>query len=214
MTFAYQVDFRGWPACPCLAEWLPVFETELQRRGLLAGPLHIYQLIGGAPASGGTHTDGGAFDVLDLPGDEDVALARQMGADASWSRPYNWDGHNGMPHIHGVLTGCPHNTPARYQIDAVRAGYDGLGYLGHGAPDTGPRPLSGRTWQEGIAWAKQQEVPPMPKPSPGQIFKATILAACTAALSDKSNVEVPVRRSVQRAAVVAIRTIARRMPTP
>ena len=79
-----------------------------------------------------------------------------MGADATWHRPYNWDGRGGMEHVHGALTGCPHNGPAAYQIAAVRAGYNGLGHLGHGAPDTGPRPLSGRTWQQGLAWARSQ----------------------------------------------------------
>jgi len=152
----YAVTFRGLPACPCLATWLPAYEAELQRRGILTGQLHIYQLIGGAAASAGTHSTGGAFDLLDLPGDEDLVVARQMGADATWSRPFNWDGRGGMSHIHGVLTGCPHNGPAHYQIDAVSAGYNGLGHLGHGAPDTGPRPLSGRTWQQGLAWARAQ----------------------------------------------------------
>lgn len=154
---SYAVTFRGKPACPCLATWLPVYEAELQRRGVLSGPLHIYQLIGGAAASAGTHSMGGAFDLLDLPGDEDLVVARLMGADATWSRPYNWDGRDGMAHIHGVLTGCPHNGPARYQIDAVRAGFNGLGHLGRGGKDTGPRPLSGRTWRQGITWAQQQE---------------------------------------------------------
>lgn len=153
---SYAVTFRGKPACPCLATWLPVYEAELQRRGVLSGPLHIYQLIGGAAASAGTHSMGGAFDLLDLPGDEDLVVARLMGADATWSRPYNWDGRDGMAHIHGVLTGCPHNGPARYQIDAVRAGFNGLGHLGHGGKDTGPRPLSGRTWREGLTWVHQQ----------------------------------------------------------
>lgn len=157
---SYAVAFRSFPACPCLAEWLPVYEAELQRRGVLSGPLRIFQLIGGAAASAGTHAKGGAFDVLDLPGDVEIWVARQMGADATWSRPFNWDGAGGMEHDHGVLTGCPHNEPARYQIDAVRAGFNGLGHLGHGAPDTGPRPLSGRTWREGIAWAKRQQEDP------------------------------------------------------
>lgn len=157
MTLPYQVEFRGFPACPCLAAWLPAYEAELQRRGLLDGPLHIYQLIGGAAASGGTHASGGAFDLLDLPGDQDQWLARQMGADATWARPYDWDGRNGMAHTHGVLTGCPHNGPARYQITAVQDGYNGLGSGGRGAPDDGHRPLSGRTWREGIKWARAQE---------------------------------------------------------
>lgn len=148
------MSFRGFPACSCLAMWLPAYERELQRRGLLEGDLRIYQLIGGAAASGGTHATGGAFDILDLPGEHDLWVARQMGADATWSRT---EKQGFMPHIHGVLTGCPHNGPAAYQIDAVRAGFNGLGRGGRGAPDDGPRPLSGRTWRQGIEWARQQE---------------------------------------------------------
>jgi hypothetical protein len=160
---SYAVTFRGLPACPCLATWLPVYEAELQRRGLLTGPIKLYQLIGGAAASGGTHVDGGAFDTA-FVGDEGVAVARQMGADATWHRRLGWDGHGGMEHVHGVLTGCPHNGPARYQIDAVKAGYNGLGFGGHAARDDGPRPLSGRTWQEGLTWARKQQEDDMPTP--------------------------------------------------
>lgn len=159
MTLSYAVTFRSLPACPCLATWIPAYEAELQRRGLLSGPLRIYQLIGGATASAGTHSLGGAYDTKYI-GDAALWVARQMGADATWHRPYNWDGRGGMEHVHGVLTGCPHNGPAAYQIDAVRAGYNGLGHLGHGAPDTGPRPLSGRTWQQGLTWARNQQEDP------------------------------------------------------
>ena len=156
---SYVVDFRGHPACPCLAQWLPAYERELQRRGLLAGQLRIYQLIGGAPQSGGTHTKGGAFDLLDLPGGTDLWVARQMGADATWSRPYNWDGRGGMAHMHGVLRGCPHNGPARYQYDSVTSGVDhGRNGLANHGVDDGPRPLSGRTWQQGIEWAEEQDM--------------------------------------------------------
>ena len=144
----YVVWFRGKPACPCLAEWLPVFEAELIRRGVIRESIDIYQLIGGAEASGGTHTKGGAFDIVQRD-DTTIWVARQMGADATWAR-LTMD----PPHAHGVLTGCPHNGPAAYQIDEVRAGGDGL--LGT-APDPGPRPLSGRTWRQGIEWARQQE---------------------------------------------------------
>lgn len=45
--------------------------------------------------------------------------------------------------------------------------------------------------------------------SPGLVFQAAILTACRRALLD-----IPTRRRVQRAAVVAIRTLARRFPTP
>jgi hypothetical protein len=118
-----SVIFRGKPACTCLAAWLPAYEAELRARGILpAGvQLTIFQLIGGAAASGGTHATGGAFDLLDLPGGEDLAVARQMGADATWLRRENWDGKGGMAHIHGVLTGCPHNGPARYQVRLTTA---------------------------------------------------------------------------------------------
>lgn len=154
---SYAVTFRGFPACPCLATWLPAYEAELQRRGLLSGPLKLFQLIGGAAASAGTHSQGGAYDTQFI-GDTAIGVARQMGADATWHRRLNWDGAGGMAHVHGVLRGCPHNGPAHYQLDAVDAGFNGLGHLGHGAPDDGPRPLSGRTWQQGMAWARQQRL--------------------------------------------------------
>ena len=157
---SYAVKFRGFPACPCQATWLPAFEAAAQRRGILSGPLPLSQLIGGAVASGGTHASGGADDTYPLDGidvPDYVLLSREMGADATWERPRNWDGKGGVRHVHRVLTGCPHNGPAHYQIDAVRAGFNGLGHLGRGGKDTGPRPLSGRTWRQGITWAQQQE---------------------------------------------------------
>ena len=150
---SYVVQFRGLLACPCLAEWLPVYEAELQRRGVLEGPLRIYQLIGNASASADTHSEGGAFDITDYLGGEDVWVARQMGADATWRRAAGFT----TVHLHGVLRGCPHNGPARYQIDAVDDGFNGLGSGGRGGRDDGPRPLSGRTWREGIEWARAQE---------------------------------------------------------
>ncbi len=154
-----MTDFRGFPCCTCLKKWLPVYESELLRVGAIQHNIDVYQLIGGAAASGGTHSKGGAFDIGQTSL-EAIKVARQMGADATWHRPYNWDNRGGMEHTHGVLTGCPHNGPARYQIDDVRNGLNGLA---NHAKDTGPRPLSGRTWEQGIAWAKAQ-VPPKPLP--------------------------------------------------
>lgn len=150
-----MTSYRGFPACECLKAWLPVYEKMLRREGILAADesLRIYQLIGGATASAGTHSKGGAFDISDLVGTRDVAIARQMGADATWARTR---AQGFTPHLHGVLRGCPHNSPARYQIDAVDAGFNGLGRGGRGGKDDGPRPLSGRTWQEGIEWAEKQ----------------------------------------------------------
>lgn len=156
----YAVPIRGLWGCPCQAEWLPAFEAEAQRRGILTGPLPLSQLIGGAAASAGTHSTGGAADIYPLgrirvDGDTGLVwLARQMGADATWHRPHNWDSRGGVEHVHSVLTDCPHNDAARYQIDAVRADMNGL--ADH-FKDDGPRPLSGRTWEEGLTWAREQE---------------------------------------------------------
>lgn len=155
-----MAEYQGRPACPCQVEWLPVFERLAQARGILSGPLPLSQLIGGAPESGGTHSTGGADDTYPLTGITDVAayvkLSRDMGADATWLRREGWDGADGVAHVHRVLRDCPHNGPARYQIAAVDRGYNGLGRGGLGGTDDGPRPLSGRTWREGIAWALTQ----------------------------------------------------------
>ena len=153
-----MATFRGKPACSCLIAWLPIFEAELLRRGVIRWNIDIAQLIGGAPASGGTHSTGGAFDVWQRD-TVTVQVAREMGA-AAWSRT-RAQGFD--PHTHGVLNGCPHNSPARYQIAALAAGYNGLGKGGRGGKDSGPMPRKLRTWQQGIAWAKAQQ-PPVFKP--------------------------------------------------
>lgn len=157
-----SVLFRGKPACECQEQWLPMFEREAQALGILDGPLPLSQIIGGAAASGGTHATGGADDTYPLTTIRDVnayvRLSRDMGADATWLRPANWDGAGGVAHVHRVLTNCPHNDPARYQVAAVRAGYNGLGAGGRGGLDDGPKPLSLRTWQEGLVWRRAQEV--------------------------------------------------------
>lgn len=153
MALDYAVNFRGHTACPCLAAWLPVYEKELLRRGVIKKNIDIYQLIGGASASAGTHAKGGAFDILQSS-TEAVYVARQMGADATWRRT---PAQGFSYHAHGVLRGCPHNYPARYQIDAVDDGYNGLGKGGRGGKDDGYRPLSHRSWKQGIEWAKKQQ---------------------------------------------------------
>lgn len=157
----YAVTYSGHPCCPCQAEWLPVLQTEAQRRGLIKGQLPISQLIGGAAESANTHLLGGASDFYPLGAISDVTafvrLCRDMGADATWHRPIDWDGAGGVEHVHSVATGCPHcATTAAYQTTAVRGGFNGLGHAGQGAPDDGPKPLSGRTWKQGIEWAEEQ----------------------------------------------------------
>ena len=157
-----MATFRGYEACACHIAWLPVYEAELKRRKQIVNSIDIYQLIGGAPQSGGTHLGGGAYDIHQIS-NIDVWVAREMGA-AAWARPKGWDGKDGIPHQHGILKGCPHNTNGQYQIAALEAGYNGLGLNGHGAKDNGPRdmPIPLRTWQEGIKWAKAQQTPPPP----------------------------------------------------
>jgi hypothetical protein len=155
---SYAVDFRGHPACPCQVAWIPVFEAHLQFLGIITGPLVIDQLIGGFSASGGTHTLGGAsdFGLFGSAADKATEVARQMGADATWHRLAGWDNGGGIEHVHSVLRGCPHlSISAQDQI--VTVDHDGDGLAGTTTPDPGPRPLSGRTWQEGITWAQQQE---------------------------------------------------------
>lgn len=150
-----SIIFRGRPACTCLATWLPVYEAELLRRGVIKHSIDIYQLIGGSSKSAGTHINGGAYDIAQMSPTA-IKIAREMGA-AGFARPYNWDGDGGGAHQHGVLNGCPHNGPARYQIAALADGYNGLGRGGRGGRDTGPEPRRLRTWQQGIAWAKAQD---------------------------------------------------------
>lgn len=151
------VLYRGKVACTCLAAWYDAYEAELHAREILPADkqIHIYQLVGGYIGSGGTHANGGCGDD-DQTSDAALRVARKMGADASWNRPYNWDRKGGMAHAHRVLTGCPHNGPARYQIEAVLDGYNGLGSGGRGGKDDGPRPLFMRSWSEGIKWHKAQ----------------------------------------------------------
>lgn len=163
---AHAVDFRGHPACPDQVIWIPAFEHELQRQGIITGPLDIAQLIGFFAGSGNTHggTDaqgnpvgGGASDfwLTGNTAERAVAVARQMGADATWHRLAGWDNGGGSEHVHCVLRGCPHLT-ASAAAQYVAVDHNGDGLVGT-IPDPGPRPLSGRTWREGIAWAQQQE---------------------------------------------------------
>lgn len=152
-----MASFRGKKCCSCLAKWLPAYEAELLRRGVIQHSLDVYQLTGKAKASAGTHAGGGAFDTGQYSRTA-LEVARQMGADATWHRRKS-QGFD-VDHAHGVLRGCPHNGPARYQIAAVDAGFNGLGAGGRGGRDDGPRPLSKRTWREGLVWVKRFEAKP------------------------------------------------------
>jgi hypothetical protein len=139
---------RGFPACDCLAAWLPVFETLIGRQP------RLFQLVGDAPASEGFHRGGGSADYEPLS-EAELRIARNMGG-AAFNR---WWANNYHSHIR--LNGCPHNTISQPQVEDLNEGRDGTGplYDNAGAPDNGPRdgvhwPL--RTWRDGIAWAQEQ----------------------------------------------------------
>lgn len=174
---AEYVIFRRRRCCVCVAEWIPWFEKVLIKRGVIVRNVDIAQLTGGAPASGGTHTRGGAMDFWAIVKKWWMFLivARQMGADASWLR-LAWQGP-WSKHYHCVLRGCPHNGPARYQITEVDNNQDGL----RGSrKDDGPRPLSKRTWKQGIEWAKKelgQQTPEDDMPTPEEFWKADVVVA-------------------------------------
>lgn len=163
----YAEEFRGLPACRCQRVWIPAFERHLNLfvPGF-KGTLAIAQLIGTFSGSGGTHGDPNGEGIRKGGGESDfwltgkmadlvVAEARKMGADPTWHRLEGWDGPGSDEHVHCGLRGCPHRTTsALAQEWAVDHNGDGLA---GDAPDPGPRPPSGRTWVEGIRWARRQE---------------------------------------------------------
>jgi hypothetical protein len=155
--------FKGKPTCECGAESLPWVERVMLAKGLIRHSLDIYQLIGTASASAGTHRAGLVVDAAQWT-DAMLRVWRDMGYDAGWRRSTS-QGFS-VVHVHAVARGCPHNNQADYQIEAVDLGYNGLGFNGRGGRDDGPRPLSKRTWQEGVAWAKAflAGVPAKPEP--------------------------------------------------
>jgi len=143
----------GRPACSCQIAWLPVYEAELLRRGLLRASLDVFQLIGFAPQSKGIHGGGGANDTAQMS-DAQLTVSRNMGC--ADSPRHTWQGFTDA-HAHGVLKGCPHATAgAKAQVREIDGRGDGL--VGNRS-DIGPRkgvkwPL--RTWKSGIKWAASQ----------------------------------------------------------
>lgn len=145
------VLFRGRVACVCLAAWLPVYEQELLDLGVIKFNVDIAQLTGNYAQSGGTHGQGGAADIWQHD-KVSVSTGESMGAADFERTPAQGFAY----HSHLVLKGCPHNTPARYQVTAREAGYNGLGAGGRGGRD--PRgTIKLRTWEQGIAWAKARQ---------------------------------------------------------
>lgn len=151
-----DVNGRNWTVCSCLKAWLPVYQAELIRLGELKYGLDMFQTIGFAAASAGTHGSGGAWDD-NQTSDKALQIAREMGA-AKWKRT-KAQGFD-ITHGHGVLNGCPHAAPlAKAQVESYKNGRNGLANNGK---DDGPEPRQFPTWQDGIKWAKERQKPKTP----------------------------------------------------
>lgn len=116
----------------------------------------IIQARGFSDTSAGTHSDGAAIDVRvwGLTGAqrrEIVRLAREVGFPASWDRA--WSGNE---HLHLGADIPDKETRVSYQVVAVKAGRNGLGYRGWRGPDDGPKPSEWRNTTTGPLWAATQ----------------------------------------------------------
>jgi hypothetical protein len=167
---------RRWTVCRCLQKWLPAYESELLRRGLIRECIDLYQTIGNASASAKTHSTGGCADLKQTTTDQ-LRVARNMGA-AAWRR--DADPNDGQPnmsptHTHLSLKGCPHaHSSAKAQVVSCEKGHNGL--AGNGRDD-GPRDgvqLPLRTWEQGITWAKGHSVPEVKDPIQWALWKITL----------------------------------------
>lgn len=106
---AERIPFRGGRTCSCVVESLPLVEKDLQRLGLLKGPLAIFQLgyRGDVDASEGTHDRGGCTDLDSTPTAAEIDVWRLWG----------WTMQNRAPffkfdHCHGWPYKCPHLSSA------------------------------------------------------------------------------------------------------
>lgn len=166
--FGYYTDGYGnkHVACDCIRkEWLPLLEKMAIKRGIIKTCLDIIQITGGDAASGNTHVWGAAIDFEQV-GSAFVALLREAGATASWSR---YPPAFTNDHTHAALNGCPHDQYCHYQLVAQQRGYNGLGQgpagtqyagqWGYGGKDNFPNPTIRRTWQQGVEWMKTQLAP-------------------------------------------------------
>ena len=120
-----------------------------------------------------------------------VVLARECGFAGTWARiGAQWD----PDHIH-MVTGIDVDTPARYQVRAAVAGYNGLGSSGRQGRDHHPKPSAWRSASQGLAWARARiaemaiETPWEPAPRPG----AWRLAPSLVVLRDEINARWPSR---------------------
>ena len=160
-----EVDGDPALACPHMAQWWPVFTALVKQR--FGVSLEILQAAGSYSKSGATHVEGTSTDwrtwrFTPAVVNGIVALAREMGARATW---YRTKAQGFDPHVHMALD-CPCRSGADYQTAAVDAGYNGLGAGGRKGKDTHPAPSTRRDYKAGIAWANQQLGSASSRPKP------------------------------------------------
>lgn len=151
-------DYLGkrWTCCTCMAEFLTYTQRCWLKLGWIKTGIDVWQLTGGAAASGGTHTQGGAGDLLFQTEDKFVLWLRDHGAPAAWRRTVAQG--FAKVHVHFVLQGCPHNSPARYQLVEQKDGPPapaGDGLTGT-KPDYHRDPVRYMTWDAGVQIMKRE----------------------------------------------------------
>ena len=202
-----EVDGDSALACPHMAQWWPVFTRLVKDR--FGVSLEILQAAGSYSKSGATHVEGTSIDwrtwrFTPAVVNGIVALAREMGARATW---YRTKAQGFDPHVHMALD-CPCRSGADYQTAAVDAGYNGLGKNGRGGKDTHPAPSMRRDYKAGIAWANQQlgsaSSKPKPTTNPNKSEEDELMALSKDTLNQIATavLTVPVTANGKKAALV------------
>lgn len=202
-----EVDGDPALACPHMAQWWPVFTALVKQR--FGVSLEILQAAGSYSKSGATHVEGTSTDwrtwrFTPAVVNGIVALAREMGARATW---YRTKAQGFDPHVHMALD-CPCRSGADYQTAAVDAGYNGLGARGRGGKDTHPAPSTRRDYKAGIAWATKQlgsaSSKPKPTTNPNQSEEDELMALSKETLDQIATavLTVPVTANGKKAALV------------
>lgn len=143
--------------CYCVTQAIAVAEAKLKKLGVIKVCLDFWQFGYGeaSPDSANTHANGGVVDTVQT---DNVTwrVLREVGFTASWYRgPGSKYGNFSTPHIHAVLSGCPHvSAGAKSQISSTFQGVlhdkNGLGSTLVG-PDYAPASVKNAgyiTWKD------------------------------------------------------------------
>jgi hypothetical protein len=148
--------------CYCVTQAIAVAEARLKKLGVIKNCLDFWQFGYGkaAAASADTHAGGGVIDTVQTDA-VTLKVLREVGFTAAWYRgPGARYGNFSTPHIHAVLSGCPHvSAGAKAQITQVRNGQNGLA---NHAADYGPK-VAYITWKK--AFNKYVKQPSTSKPA-------------------------------------------------